>query len=176
MDRPGGGNVKIKNCINAGNVYGAGTKGGIISETNSGGYDAEINFSVENSINLGNIISSDGIAGGIVGYQGNVSKSNCITLRNVASSGKVEGKIVGGVIAYIRITEDSDIKTILENVYYTVPPIVKTGTLTSGEATLKSESEIKSQTFVDLLNSNIGTNTDWKKWKLGSNGYPTFAD
>ena len=44
------------------------------------------------------------------------------------------------------------------------------------EVTLKSESEIKSQTFVDLLNSNIGTNTDWKKWKLGSNGYPTFLD
>ena len=21
-----------------------------------------------------------------------------------------------------------------------------------------------------------GTNTDWKKWKLGNNGYPTFVD
>jgi len=35
---------------------------------------------------------------------------------------------------------------------------------------------MKNQTFVDLLNSNIGTNTEWKKWKVGSNGYPTFAN
>ena len=53
---------------------------------------------------------------------------------------------------------------------------IGTGLLTSGEATLKTEKEVKSQAFVDLLNSNIGTNTDWKQWKLGSDGYPTFID
>ena len=70
----------------------------------------------------------------------------------------------------------TETKTELKNVYYVTNPFIGTGTLTSGEATLKSESEIKSQTFVDLLNSNIGTNTNWKKWKLGNDGYPTFTD
>ena len=60
--------------------------------------------------------------------------------------------------------------------YYIKEPAIKSGSLTSGEATLKTETEIKSQAFVDLLNSNIGTNTDWKKWKLGNDGYPTFTD
>ena len=60
----------------------------------------------------------------------------------------------------------------IRNVYYTAEPSLGKGNLTSGEATLKSQNEIKSQTFVDLLNQNIGENSDWKKWKLGEKGYP----
>ena len=71
---------------------------------------------------------------------------------------------------------NTDTKTEFTNVYYPLEPAIGTGSPTSGKATLKTETEIKSQIFVDLLNSNIGTNTDWKKWKLGSDGYPTFVD
>ncbi len=86
------------------------------------------------------------------------------------------GNTVGNIIGTINYNSSTDTKTEFTNVYYTLEKPIETGTLTSGEATLKSESEIKSQTFVDLLNANIGTNTDWKKWKLGTNGYPTFLD
>ena len=38
-----------------------------------------------------------------------------------------------------------------------------------------NDSEIKNnQSFVETLNNNIGDNTDWKHWKLGEDGYPTF--
>ena len=37
-----------------------------------------------------------------------------------------------------------------------------------------SLNQMKSQSFVDTLNANIGTNTNWVKWKLGSNGYPVL--
>ena len=43
----------------------------------------------------------------------------------------------------------------------------------------KTEDEIKTQEFVDLLNSYRKEGeqtypTDWKKWKLGEEGYPAF--
>ena len=38
-----------------------------------------------------------------------------------------------------------------------------------------NDSEIKNnQSFVETLNNNIGDNTEWKHWKLGEDGYPTF--
>lgn len=107
----------------------------------------------------------------MVGEQGYIHKSNTLNIKNCVTCGKLNGKIVGGIIGN-KINGDFNI----ENAYYIIEPAIKQGTLTSGEATLKTETEIKSQAFVDLLNSNIGTNADWKKWKLGSDGYPTFLN
>ena len=67
---------------------------------------------------------------------------------------------------------NTETRTEFENVYYIQEPLLSKGSLTSGEATLKSLNEIKSQNFLNLLNQNIGENTNWKKWKLGEKGYP----
>ena len=51
------------------------------------------------------------------------------------------------------------------------------GNATETNVESKSQQYMKTNEFVELLNSNIdSTNTDWKKWKLGTNGYPTFID
>ena len=171
VGKTSGGNWKVQNCINSGNVTGNGIKGGIIGSVSGQGWETIIVFSIENCINIGNINSNESVVGGIVGEQGYIHKSNTLTIKNCVTCSTLNGKIIGGVIGN-KINGDCNI----ENVYYITEPAIKQGTLTSGEATLKSESEIKSQTFVDLLNANIGTNTDWKKWKLGSSGYPTFVD
>ena len=48
------------------------------------------------------------------------------------------------------------------------------GAVTDGITAL-SEEEIKNnETFIETLNTNIGENTDWKSWKKGEDGYPTF--
>ena len=171
VGKTSGGNWKVQNCINSGNVTGNGIKGGIIGSVSGQGWETIIVFSIENCINIGNINSNESVVGGIVGEQGYIHKSNTLTIKNSVTCSKLNGKIIGGVIGN-KINGDCNI----ENTYYITEPAIKQGSLTSGEATLKSESEIKSQTFVDLLNANIGTNTDWKRWKLGSSGYPTFVD
>lgn len=42
----------------------------------------------------------------------------------------------------------------------------------TGEFTKKTQEEMKSQEFVDLLNSNAEGNADWNTWKIGESGYP----
>ena len=31
-----------------------------------------------------------------------------------------------------------------------------------------------SESFINILNQNIGENSLWNRWKLGEDGYPTF--
>lgn len=120
-------------------------------------------------MNFGDVSSStsNGV-GGLLGSQGTTCAQNYVTVKNFYNAGKIPGNIIG-VIAYNNSTET---KTEMENVYYIQEPAMGSGSLTSGETTLKSQDEIKSQSFVDLLNQNIGENSDWKKWKLGEKGYP----
>ncbi len=170
-----GGTLKILNSSNKESIYGKGNYGGIIGAVAGAGWDAILNTFINNCYNIGKI-KTDGVAGGIVGTQDTVAAQNYLYISNSYNAGDVKGKESGNVLGHIYNSTRTDTKTEFANVYYTLEPSIGTGSLTSGEATLKSESEIKSQTFVDLLNSNIGTNTDWKKWKLGSSGYPTFVD
>ena len=130
---------------------------------------------IYNCYNTGKI-QTDNIAGGIIGQQGTTATQNHVYINNSYNLGKTVGKQTGNIVGIITTASRTDTKTEFTNVYYLLEPAIGTGSLTSGEATLKTEKEIKSQAFVDLLNSNIGTNTDWKKWKLGSDGYPTFVD
>ena len=130
---------------------------------------------IDNCYNVGKINSS-GTVGGIVGINGTTAAKIGLYIKNSYDLGKLTGNKNGKIIGAIWVDGRTETITEFTNVYYTIETPIGTGTLTSGEATLKSESEIKSQTFVDLLNANIGTNTDWKKWKLGSSGYPTFVD
>ncbi len=135
-------------------------------------WDANLSGNIFNCVNYGNIFSSMNDAGGIICCQGTICKKNYVSIKNTYNVGNITGETVGNIIGKIDNNKATETKTELENVYYTAEPSLGKGNLTSGEATLKSQNEIKSQTFVDLLNQNIGENSDWKKWKLGEKGYP----
>ncbi len=168
------GNLIILNSKNTGTLLGKGDKGGIIGCVAGTNWNNTSRTTVNNCYNIGKI--ENGNIGGIIGRQGTTAYGNYLYIENSYSIGNMTGNTVGNIIGTINYSSKTETKTELKNVYYVTNPFIGTGTLTSGEATLKSESEIKSQTFVDLLNSNIGTNTNWKKWKLGNDGYPTFTD
>lgn len=167
------GTLNIVNSCNEGVINGMGSSGSIIGGVAGPAWDTILNTSINNCYNIGKIKTS-GVAGGIVGTQDTVAAQNYLYINNSYNAGDVKGKESGNILGHIYKDTRTDTKTEFTNVYYTLEPSIGTGTLTSGEATLKSETEIKSQTFVDLLNANIGTNTDWRKWKLGSSGYPTL--
>lgn len=170
-----GGEIKLINSCNEGAVVGKSAAGGIIGTVSGQSWDSNLSTYINNCYNIGNI-SSEKVAGGIVGTQDTVAAQNYLYINNSYNAGDVKGKEFGNTLGHIYNNARTDTKTEFTNVYYPSEPSIGTGSLTSGEATVKSKSEIKSQTFVDLLNANIGTNADWKKWKLGTNGYPTFLE
>ena len=167
--------LEIINSENKGNIKGTRECGGIIGSASGAGWDSILDTYIYNCYNTGKI-QTDNIAGGIIGQQGTTAAQNHVYINNSYNLGKTVGKQIGNIIGVILTRTNTDTKTEFTNVYYPLEPAIGTGSPTSGKATLKTETEIKSQIFVDLLNSNIGTNTDWKKWKLGSDGYPTFVD
>ena len=162
------GHGNILNSYNEGEVHGIGNSGGIIG--NLAIWGQEMNVNINNCYNIG-AVKSNKIAGGILGVQ---SKNN-LSINNSYNAGNIGGTKEGEILGQIVTATDTETKTEFSNVYC-VNTAIGTGELTSGEATLKSVSEIKSQSFVNLLNSNIGTNADWEKWKLGEAGYPTFEE
>ena len=126
-------------------------------------------------MNFGNISSTaTDRVGGMIGEQGLVCAQNYVTVKNFFNVRKFSGKKSGSIIGRIQYTDSVDTKTEVENVYYIQEPALGSGKFTSGNAILKDENEIKNQSFVDLLNQNIGENSDWNKWKLDEKGYPTF--
>ena len=167
--------LEIINSENKGNIKGTRECGGIIGSASGASRDSILDTYIYNCYNTGKI-QTDNIAGGIIGQQGTTAAQNHVYINNSYNLGKTVGKQIGNIIGVILTSTNTDTKTEFTNVYYSLEPAIGTGSPTSGEETLKTETEIKSQAFVDLLNSNIGTNTDWKKWKLGNDGYPTFTD
>ena len=163
------GNLRIINSINYGEVRGS-NGGGIIGPVNGHTWSSNISVNVENCANFGNIYGM----GGIVGRQSTTCAKNYITIKNSYNVGEIAGDNIGNVIGKIEYNNGTETKTEFENVYYSNNPDIVGGTLTSGSSTLKTKEEMHSQEFVDLLNQNIGSNLDWKKWKIGGNGYPEF--
>ena len=162
-------NLRIINSINYGEVQG-GNGGGIIGPVNGHAWTSDISVNVENCANFGNIYGM----GGIVGKQSTICAKNYITIKNSYNVGEIAGDNIGNLVGKIDYDKATETKTEFENVYYTNKPDIVGGTLTSGSSTLKTKEEMRSQAFVDLLNQNIGSNLDWKKWKLGEKGYPVL--
>lgn len=129
------------------------------------------NSNIVNSYNIGNISGDFFCIGGIIGYT--VAGGINFRIENVYNMGNLEicsriGGIAGGTHASSTIT--------MENVYWK-KDIEDASYVNKENVTLNGkgveESYLKSKEFVNLLNENIGEN-DWKKWKLGENGYPEF--
>ena len=163
------GNLRIINSINYGEVRGS-NGGGIIGPVSGHTWTSNISVNVENCANFGNIYGM----GGIVGRQSTTCAKNYITIKNSYNVGEIAGDNIGNVIGKIEYNNGTETKTEFENVYYSNNLDIVGGTLTSGSTTLKTKEEMHSQAFVDLLNQNIGSNSDWKKWKLGEKGYPVY--
>ena len=171
--------IKIINCINYGDIEGGGYGiSGILGYYNvsSGG-----NLEILNSCNFGNLnFPNGGISysgcGGILGLnQHNTSK---ITLVNCFSTGTISGRAVykGNLIGY---TANTQLELI--NAYNIDNGFKEVGNGSyEGTVETKTIEEIKTQGFVDILNSYKDDSgnypTDWKTWSLGENGYPTLAE
>lgn len=138
-----------------------------------GDWETLIHLDISNCFNTGDLNSLN-VAGGVLGVQRAIAKEEWINIRNVYNIGEVAGKYAGNIIGEISKygSDRKDAKADFQNVYGIKEPFIGNGNLTSGSGTLKAKNEICSQAFVDLLNQNIGSNSDWKRWKLGEKGYP----
>ena len=170
--------MKIINCINYGDIEGGnyGLSGILGYYANNKG-----ELEISNSCNLGNLnFTNAGISysgcGGILGL--NYHNTSKITLVNCFSTGTISGRAVykGNLIGNTKNAQVELINTYnIDNGFKEVGNGSYEGTVET-----KTLEEIKTQGFVDILNSykdDIGNYpADWKKWTLGENGYPTFVE
>ncbi len=184
------GKLLIDNCSNLGNISGEMAAGGIAGK---GGYY------IKNCSNAGTITSSgntsnDSYAGGIVGgeYALTIYIENCYNIGDISAK-KVAAGIIGGGTAGSVIIKNTynmgniknattkkvmvgNISSSITNGYYNSSLIDSTITIDNGLIDISDKSV---EEFINLLNSYRNDDEeaypiDWKKWKLGENGYPIF--
>ena len=172
------GEALILNCYNNGKINNANNNsGGIFGTISLRSSSDSLTAKIENCYNINSISSST--SGGIIGYTSKIyeTASCTISINNCYNYGNVIGTLTGGIIGknYRINLENIEVK----NCYYTEKQnkVVGQGSVTETNVEIKKQDYMKSIEFVNLLNSNIGSdNVNWKKWKLGSNGYPTFEE
>jgi len=174
------GEAKIVNCYNNESVINQKNRsaGGIIGFISSNSRGNLLNLNIENCYNLANVNSIQA-SGGMIGYALRVyeTASSIISINNCYNIGKIKGNAMGEITGKTYNINQEDFK--VSNSYYIEKRnnAVGQGNATETNVESKSQQYMKTNEFVELLNSNIdSTNTDWKKWKLGTNGYPTFID
>lgn len=151
----------ILNCSNFGNISSIkNVAGGIIGSTANAG-------NICNSYNLGQVSANASYVGGIFGKADN-SKLLCNNYNNA----KLNGKLVGGIFG----NKSYGTHILKHNFYLDNVQVEIANTTTKGNS--KDINYLKSQEFVNELNSYIESNQDeidtknWAKWILGSEGYP----
>jgi len=168
---------EIINCFNTGNIVsdsGNPYAGGITS------YNCE---TIKNCYNTGDISvigsSSTARAGGIAGgnhwsYESSIT--NCYNTGNISSNSGSIGGIIG---------ENSSNNTITNSYWNSNSNITINGIsdkkgigFGSGTVIPKTSAEMKNPDFINTLNANIGSNTDWSNWYSDilniNGGYPVF--
>ncbi len=182
---------KVINCYNLGNIEGTGRLGGFAFDIS--------NSKVINCYNSGNINSSNGFAGGFSnGFSGNSEVINCyntgkVNCKSAPATGMAFSinngcKIsncynAGELISELNLTAGigwSDSGATITNTYY-LNTSATSGIYNvkdvSGQIESKTEQEMKSKTFTDLLNENIkniSTDTTLVNWLYQENQYPTL--
>ena len=174
------GEAKIVNCYNNESVINQKNRsaGGIIGFISLNSRGNLLNLNIENCYNLANVNSTQA-SGGMIGYALRVyeTASSIISINNCYNIGKIKGNAMGEITGKTYNINQEDFK--VSNSYYIEKRnnAIGQGNATETNVESKSQQYMKTNEFVELLNSNIdSTNTDWKKWKLGTNGYPTFID
>ena len=153
----GCGGDEIVNCYNTGNITalnGIWWLGGIAS--------GHVNnkTTIKNSYNRGKIIGGKLASAGIIGCYGK-DIENCYNIGDI-----IQGHSSGGIVGN---TSDK-----IYNCYNAGTINGSTGVATDGITELSKTEIINNKSFVETLNNNRGTNTEWKKWVIGEDGYPTF--
>ena len=174
----GGSSGKVINCYNVGSVRGEYFAGGII------GQPRQI-LTITNCYNLGRVTGATGCkSGGII-----AEKYAETTVNNCYNIGEIEGSTIKGIggttvnnsCAFGKIIAKSSSNTIggetINSCYY------KSSQKTNNETTEEGAIDVEGKTaeqIVELLNSykdDTGAYpADWKQWKVGKDGNPTFAD
>lgn len=163
--------VKIINCYNTGvleNVepLNGSNLGGIVYQNKSSGVE------ISNSFNCGKMISPgrfSGIAAGILG-----TNSGDVKINNCYSIGEVELKTGGGQGI---VGSNSGTVTLNKCYYLKTTSVTKAIGGTDDDTTVVTACTNQNEITADILNDNIDNieHTDeWKKWKMGEDGYPIF--
>ena len=174
---------KINNCYNLGNIESTNYSAGILGQSAG-------KIEITNCFNQGYVKSSkDYSAGGIIGYEyAETTVNNCYNTGNIITEGVT-----------VSSTASKGIGGTYTNNCYNIGKLeskrqcyaIGSGTIKSCyyDSTLVGEIEdagsiedistLDKNEFVNLLNSYRNGEekeypTDWKKWKLGENGYPEF--
>ena len=174
-----GENVKIYNNKNLASIEGVSTSsaGGIIGSCNLPGYTETGSCYIENCYNIGSVKANGsvgGICGGIGGY---AYKDMKVYINNCYNAGTLTGNPKGGAVGSINNNGWGQKAQYLytNNVYYlsTVAEIgLGRGSIDEGE--IHSVNSVNTADFVNILNNYEQYPAEWKKWKLGEDGYPTF--
>lgn len=174
----------IINCYNIGDITGEmganyGAVGGIV------GVGSTPSLLIYNCFNIGAITSNStatyASAGGILGNSGQDGTIN--TIVNVYNTGKVidANNECGGIVGGLWYGNLANTATLKNTYYQEDGELLGYGGFASAQGVEKQTSEyMHSEKLVTALNNYIESNTDgidttqWKKWKLGENGYPIF--
>ena len=168
--RPEGGATYIYNCYNVGSIVGdKGGTGGIVGDIVSS--EERI---ISNVYNIGNVKMDGGYgAGGIIGL---IQSCTNITVNAAYNVGLISGnsRYLGAICAFLKTDSSINISN-SEYVKNLCNNVVGNGD-NSGYDGAVGVDKLTGAELVEKLNANARENSDWKKWKLGSNGYPTFEE
>ena len=175
-----GTNVILYNNSNFGKIEGSGA-GGVIGSCNFAGYTVTGTGYIENCYNIGEVQATGGV-GGIVGSIGGYAYEDLkVYLENCYNSGELSGSTTGGVVGSISNNGWGQKAQYLyvNNVFYLTSVAergIGKGNTDDGE--INAIENINTTEFVNILNNYKHSNgqypIEWKKWKLGEEGYPVF--
>lgn len=172
---------KINNCSNSGksysgivgwvrygdvnliNVYNIGEcDNGLVGTFKGANWNDEISLTIKNSYNLGKVTNS-----GILGTQETICKILTLDVENCYNAGDSDKAIIGKT----GISNKTQTSINIKNTYYDTTKSNSVGAVVDG---ISEMNIYNNQNFINILNNNIGANTNWKTWKLGDKGYPIF--
>ena len=154
-------NSSVSNCYATGNVTGNNSVGGLTGNNNNNNTGNNNNYGTINCYATGNVTGNSSV-GGLVGRSTNASSvSNCYATGNVTGNSSVGG--LAGSVGYNNIT----------NCYYDSQT---SGQNDQGKGIGLTTTEMKSQTFVNKLNSWIITDNNLSGWVYRAGNYPTFSN
>ena len=173
----GGSSGEVTNCYNTGKVIGEKyDTGGIIGQSRN-------KLKITNCYNSGEIESKNHrVAGMVADVYAEVTVNNCYNIgKLIGSSAKGLGATtISNSYNFGQITSKNPCNTIgaktINSCYYKSSQKANNETTEEGVIDLEGKT---AQQMVEILNSYKDSEgaypTEWKKWKIGSDGYPTFA-
>ena len=174
------GTINVINCCNEATIgeESTGYSGGIVGSYVGVSYTTDRTLNIYNCYNKGDVVSEN-YCGGILGYQGLTSLTINLNIENCYSVGNILGKNPGGIVGTLTASDSRTTATqSIKNSYYlstTASKAIYSGTCT-GDEIIESLliDYMKSESFLNTLNTNIDANSEWKNWKKGYDGYPVL--